>query len=69
MLSSLCPVCVILSTISLDTFVNAPAGVASGERPHKLPSAVLALVFIARRVQPSLSFVDLEVEFCVPTTY
>ena len=32
-----------------------------------LPSAVLALVFIARRIQPSLSLVDREVESCVPT--
>ena len=31
-----------------------------------LPSAVLALIFIARRIQPSLSLVDREVEFCVP---
>ena len=32
------------------------------------PSAVLiALIFIARRIQPSLSLVDHEVEFCVPT--
>ena len=32
-----------------------------------LPSAVLALIFIARRIQPSLALVDREVEFCVPT--
>ena len=32
-----------------------------------LPSAVLALIFIARRIQPSLSLVDREVEFRVPT--
>ena len=32
-----------------------------------LPSAVLALVFVARRNQPSLSLVDREVESCVPT--
>ena len=30
-----------------------------------LPSAVLALIFIARRIQPFLSLVDREVEFCV----
>ena len=30
-----------------------------------LPSAVLALIFVARRIQPSLSLVDREVEFCV----
>ena len=34
-----------------------------------LPSAVLALIFIARRFQPTLSLVDREVEFCVPTNY
>ena len=32
-----------------------------------LPSAVLALIFIAKRIQPSLSPVDRDVEFCVPT--
>ena len=30
-----------------------------------LPSAVLALIFIARRVQPLPSLVDSEVKFCV----
>ena len=51
-------------------FVGAPAGVTQ-EEGHtgflNLPSAVLALTFIARRIQPSLSLVDCEVEFCVPT--
>ena len=28
-------------------------------------SAVLALIFLARRIQPFLSLVDREVEFCV----
>ena len=32
-----------------------------------LRSAVRALVFLARRIQPLLSLVDREVEFCVPT--
>ena len=32
-----------------------------------LPSAVLALIFIARKIQPSLSLVDREVEFCLTT--
>ena len=32
-----------------------------------LPSAVLALIFIARRIQPFLSLVGREVEFCVLT--
>ena len=30
-----------------------------------LPSAVFALIFIARRIQPSLSLVDRDVDFCV----
>ena len=33
---------------------------------HLLP-AVLALTFLARRIQPFLSLVDREVEFCVLT--
>ena len=49
--------------------VDAPAGVTQEEGYTgfliHLPSAVLALVFIARRIQPSLSLVDREVEFCV----
>ena len=32
------------------------------------PPAVLAFIFIVRRVQPSLSLVDNEVEFCLLTT-
>ena len=32
-----------------------------------LPSAVLALIFLARRIQLSLPLVDCEVEFCVLT--
>ena len=32
-----------------------------------LPSAVLALTFLARKIQPFLSLVDHEVEFCVLT--
>ena len=31
------------------------------------PSKVFALMFIARRIQPPLSLVDREVQFCVPT--
>ena len=50
--------------------VDALAGVAH-EEGHKgslrLPSAALALFFLARRIQPSLSFVGGEVELCVPT--
>ena len=32
-----------------------------------LPSAVLALIFLAERIQPFLSLVDRKVEFCVLT--
>ena len=32
-----------------------------------LPSAVRAFIFLARRIQPFLSLVDREVEFCVLT--
>ena len=48
--------------------MDAPAGVTQ-EEGHAgflhLRSAVLALIFIARRIQPTLSLVDREVEFCV----
>ena len=51
--------------------MDVPAGVTqedgyTGFLVH-LPSAVLALIFLARRIQPFLSLVDREVEFCVQT--
>ena len=50
--------------------MNVPAGVTQ-EKGHTefihLPSEVLALIFLARRIQPFLSLVDREVEFCVLT--
>ena len=51
--------------------LDVPAGVTQ-EEGHTgflthLPSAVRALIFVARRIQPFLSLVDLEVEFCVLT--
>ena len=50
-------------------FVDAPAGVTQDEGHTgfliHLPAVILALIFIARRIQPSLSHVDREVEFCV----
>ena len=49
--------CVCVTSVRL---VDSPAGVT-----HNLPSAVLTLIFIARRIQPSLSLVVREVEFCV----
>ena len=49
--------------------MDVPAGVtqeegSTGFSIHLL-SAVLALIFLARRIQPFLSLVDREVEFCV----
>ena len=51
--------------------LDVPAGVTQ-EEGHTgflihLPSAVRALLFVARRIQPFLSLVDREVEFCVLT--
>ena len=53
--------------------MDVPAGVTqeegnTGFSIHLL-SAVLALIFLARRIQPFLSLVDREVEFCVLTIY
>ena len=50
--------------------MDVPAGVTQ-EEGHTgflihLPSAVRALIFVARRIQP-FSLVDREVEFCVLT--
>ena len=51
--------------------LKVPAGVTQEERHTgfliHLPSAVLALIFLARRIQPFLSLVDRLVEFCVLT--
>ena len=51
--------------------MDVPAGVTqeegnTGFSIHLL-SAVLALIFLARRIQPFLFLVDREVEFCVQT--
>ena len=51
--------------------LDVPAGVTQ-EEGHTgflihLLSAVRALIFLARRIQPFLSLVDCEVEFCVLT--
>ena len=48
--------------------VDVTAGVTQEEGHtgfHHLPSAVLALIFLAGWIQPSLSLVDREVELCV----
>ena len=62
-------VCVIFPFILDVRLVDVPAGVTQ-EEGHTgflihLPFAVLALIFLARRIQPSHSLVDSEVEFCV----
>ena len=65
-----CVVCV-FSSHSFWTSMDVPAGVTQ-EEGHTgflihLLSAVHALIFLARRIQPFLSLVDREVEFCVLT--
>ena len=49
--------------------LDVPAGVTQEEGHTEffihLPSAVHTLFFLARRIQPFLSLVDREVEFCV----
>ena len=64
-------VCVVIPFILDVRLVDVPAGVTQ-EEGHTgflihLPSAVLALVFLARRIRPFLSLVDREIDVCVPT--
>ena len=68
-------VCCVFSSNSFWTSssLDVPAGVTQ-EEDHTgflihLLSAVRALIFLARRIQPFLSLVDREVEFCVLTIY
>ena len=59
-------VCVINPSILDVRFVDVPAGVTQEEGCTgflHLPFAVVALFFLARRIQPFLSLVDCEVEF------
>ena len=61
----------VFSSHSFWTSMDVPAGVTQ-EEGHTgflihLLSAVHALIFLARRIQPFLSLVDREVEFCVLT--
>ena len=60
-------VCVVIPFILDVRFVDVPARVTQ-EKGHTgflhLSSAVLALIFLARRIQPFLSLVDREVESC-----
>ena len=63
-------VCVAVPFILDVRLVYIPAVVTQKEGPTgflHLPSAVLALIFLARRIQPFLSLVDRQVEFCVLT--
>ena len=65
-----CVCCVVIPFILDVRLVDIPAGVTQEEGNTgllHLPSAVLALICIARRNQPSLSLVDREVEFSEPT--
>ena len=69
-------VCVCVCVFSSHSFwtsssLDVPAGVTQ-EEGHTgffihLLSTVRALIFLARRIQPFLSLVDCEVEFCVLT--
>ena len=72
--SSVCVVCVFSSySFWTSSPLDVPAGVTQ-EEGHtgfliNLLSAVRALIFLARRIQPSLflSLVDREVDFCAQT--
>ena len=62
--------CVVIPFILDVRLVDAPAGVTQEEGRTgflHLLSAVLALIFLARRIQPFLSLVGREVKFCVLT--
>ena len=71
-----CPllcVCVFSShSLWTSSSLDVPAGVTQEEGHigfliHLILSAVRALLFLARRIQPFLSLVDREVKFCVLT--
>ena len=70
MLSTAVCVCIVIPFVLDVRFVDIPAGVTQ-EEGHTgflhLPFAVLALFFLARRIQPFLSLVNHEVGFCVLT--
>ena len=65
--------CVCVSSLSFWTSssLDAPTGVTQKEGHTgfliRLPSAVRALIFLARRYHPFISLVDREVGFCVLT--
>ena len=69
--SEMCLCLCVFSSHSFWTSMDVPAGLTqeegnTGFSIHLL-SAVLALIFLARRIQPFLSLVDRKVEFCVLT--
>ena len=59
-------------SFSTSSSLDVPAGVTQDEGHTgfsiHLPSAVHALIFLAKKIQPSLYLVDREVELCVLTT-
>ena len=56
----------LLYVMTIHTYIHTQEEGNTGFSVHLL-SAVLALIFLARRIQPFLSLVDREVEFCVLT--
>ena len=66
-----CVCCVVIPFVLHVRLVDVPTGVTQVEGRtdcFHLPSAVLALIFIARNIQPVLSLIDREVIFfCVLT--
>ena len=66
-----CVLCAVFPFILDFRLADVPAGVTQEEGHTKLLihllSAVLALIFLARRIQPFLSLVDRKVELCVLT--
>ena len=64
-----CVVCLVIPFIPDVRFVDVPAGVTQEEGHTEFlihhPSAVLAFIFLARRIPPFLSLLDREVDFCV----
>ena len=63
--------CVAISFILDVRLVDVPAGLTQEDGPTGflyLPSAMLTLIFLARRIQPFLSLVDREVECCCVLT-
>ena len=77
------PVILVILCVCVCVFILFILRGHTGERSHRrkvtqekghtgfllLPSVVLALIFLAGRIQPFLSLVDRKVEFCVLTNY